>query len=721
MYHRVSEVVDDGRHTGLISATPSEFARQLDVLCDRFRPVSGGDAIDALTGKRTLPRQAVLLTFDDAVDDFEHHALPSLRSHSVPAMLFVPTAYVGRPEAVFWWDALHAAITKTAVRASVSTPIGSLPMSTEADRRTTFRRLRDHCKEIPQAELDALVADLSTRLDVVQPPARVMGWDALEAVHAEGLVAVCPHGRTHAHLDQLTPDQLEREIRGSFDDLELVLGPVPPAFAYPSGRIGPDAKRIAAEAGVQVAFSTRTGVERIPAADPLAVRRVHVSRRAGLTGARLRAAVDSDRRAMIQGLPSRRVTQSAVRGARSASPSQTASASAVEPGRFDDPPIVRVAMVITSWHAQNLGGAERQLESLCPLLVERRIEPVVIGRLRPGATPHQSPVAQVVHIRVPGIPGLDSAVFLWGALRALSRVEPDVVHAFSAFSQSAVARLHKRRTGTPFLTKILRSGPLGDLYRLRRKPFGGWRLARIAREADAFVVISQEIDDELADLGIEPQRRLRIPNGVDLDRFAPATDRAPSGLVESIGDGPVVVAVGRRSPEKRLRELSEHWHLVVAEHPDARLVILGKLVNRVDLRAVELADDPHIVQLGARSDIENAYRAADVYVSASVAEGLSNALLEAMATGLPCVVTRAGGVADVIEDGANGLIVPPDDIPALTAAINKLLADPALARELGRRARETVSERFGLPRIADELATQYRRLAAERRDGRLAG
>jgi glycosyltransferase involved in cell wall biosynthesis len=375
-------------------------------------------------------------------------------------------------------------------------------------------------------------------------------------------------------------------------------------------------------------------------------------------------------------------------------------------------------MVITSWHAQNLGGAERQLESLCPELAGRGVQPVIIGRLPRRDVANGGSTAAVVHIRVPGVPGIDSAIFVWGALRALARLEPDVVHAFSAFSQSTIARLHKRRTGTPFVTKILRSGPLGDLHRLRQKPFGKWRTARLLREADAFVVISQEIDDELAALGVEPRRRLRIPNGVDVARFAPPTTDPREPLAPSVGDGPVVIAVGRLSPEKRLRELSEHWHLVEAEHPDATLVIVGKRVNKVDANAVQLAEGSRIVHVGARSDVENAYRAADIYVSASAAEGLSNALLEAMATGLPCVVTAAGGVGDVVTNGSNGLVVPPDDMPSVIAAINKLLADPNLAQQLGRRARETVSDRFALSKVAESLAAQYHNLAASRHGSR---
>ncbi|MGI9645026.1 MAG: glycosyltransferase family 4 protein [Ilumatobacteraceae bacterium] len=279
--------------------------------------------------------------------------------------------------------------------------------------------------------------------------------------------------------------------------------------------------------------------------------------------------------------------------------------------------------------------------------------------------------------------------------------------------------MHHRLTGTAFITKILRSGELGDLYRLRQKRFGERRFARLIRDADAFVAISREIDDELAAAGVESHRRLRIPNGVDTDRFHPATD---SDLGDRLRDeldrpGPIVVAVGRMTPEKRMRELSERWHLVRDEHPWATLVIHGKVVNRIDPDAVRLHDDPGVVNPGARADIEHGLRAADLYVSASAAEGLSNALLEAMASGLACVVTDVGGVRDVIDDGVNGVIVTADDMGALVTEINRLLGDPDTRASLGDRARETVVARFGLDAVADSLTAAYRRLAARPASG----
>jgi peptidoglycan/xylan/chitin deacetylase (PgdA/CDA1 family) len=294
-YHRVADVTDDGRYGGLISATPDQFERHLEVLCDRFRLISTSEAVDALMGRRALPRNAVLLTFDDAVDDFEHNVLPALRARSAPAVLFVPTAYVGDDAAVFWWDALHAAVTTTISHDPLATPIGMLPIATQDDRRSTFRRLRDHCKEISREQLDALVIDVCAQLEVTPPRASVMGWDALAAVHAEGLIAVCAHSRTHPHLDLLTPAEAMAEIRGSIDDLERVLGSVPPVFAYPAGRMSDEVKSAAAAAGVAVAFTTKARVERVPSADLLAVGRLNVSSRAGLTGARLRALPGVDR------------------------------------------------------------------------------------------------------------------------------------------------------------------------------------------------------------------------------------------------------------------------------------------------------------------------------------------------------------------------------------------------------------------------------------------
>jgi len=108
-----------------------------------------------------------------------------------------------------------------------------------------------------------------------------------------------------------------------------------------------------------------------------------------------------------------------------------------------------------------------------------------------------------------------------------------------------------------------------------------------------------------------------------------------------------------------------------------------------------------------------AFRAADIYVLPSHVEGMPVGLLEAMSYGLPCVVTPVGGIASVVQDGVNGLLVPPRDSAALASAIEQLVEDPALRRRLGTAARETITRRFNWVTRAQEFIDLYSTVLAE--------
>ena len=367
---------------------------------------------------------------------------------------------------------------------------------------------------------------------------------------------------------------------------------------------------------------------------------------------------------------------------------------------------VRVAMLIQSY-VPAVGGAERQLANLVPLLVERGVEPLVVTRSMPGR-PRDDEVdgVPVVRLRVAGPKLVQSIMYVTQARAVLRRFDPHVTHAYDTLTPSSIALDHRDRTGCPVVTKILRSGELGDLYRLGRKPFGLRRRRRLIANVDAFVAISSDIDAELAALGVAPERRHQIHNGVDTERFRP-------GLSRSRGKGPrrgrkasmTVVATGRLAPEKRLVELGERWSRVTDRWPGTRLVVAGDGPDADRLRALR------VELLGRVDDVSAVLRSADLYVSASRAEGLSNSLLEAMAAGLPCVVTDVGGVRDVITGSDEGEIVPPDDLDAFVDAIVALLGDPSRRARMSRAARARIEHRFELRRTADELTTMYRELA----------
>ena len=118
--------------------------------------------------------------------------------------------------------------------------------------------------------------------------------------------------------------------------------------------------------------------------------------------------------------------------------------------------------------------------------------------------------------------------------------------------------------------------------------------------------------------------------------------------------------------------------------------------------------------LGEVSDVPGVLARADIYVQPSFQEGLPNAVLEAMAMGLPIVATRVSGNEDVVADGDNGLLVPPGDPDALAAALRRLVADPALALRMGRRSREIVESRFSLTAVMNQLRAAYRKGSSQR-------
>lgn len=285
-YHRIDRIRDDGRYPGLISATPEQFADQMTTLAERFNVISINDVLAAVRGDSELPDRAVLLTFDDAVDSFERHALPVLINRHLPAVVFVPTGYVGDVEATFWWDAIYAAVTTTDREGSVDTPVGVLSLADDGQRQQAYRRLRDHCMGLTESAATILGRALCDELGVKPPPSSVMGWDSLRTLESAG-IACCPHTRSHAHLDHITAEEVRHEVADSFADLHRELAAVPPVFAYPAGRVTDDVMAIVGDAGIEVAFTTRRGVSTARVSEPLAFRRINVSRRSGFGTVRL--------------------------------------------------------------------------------------------------------------------------------------------------------------------------------------------------------------------------------------------------------------------------------------------------------------------------------------------------------------------------------------------------------------------------------------------------
>ncbi len=285
-YHRVDEPgARPHLHPGLISATPDAFEAQLREINRRATPVGLDDLLAAMRGDRPLPDRPVLVTFDDAYEDFAEHAWPRLRQLGVPATLFVPTAYPGEPGRRFWWDRLSQALRATD-RPTLEADGVTDQLGDEASRLATFRRLRTLVKATPDEPAMAMVDAWCADLGLPDAPSGVLDWATIRSLAAEG-VTIAPHTRTHPLLTRVASDALATEIEGSRADLERELGRVPPVFAYPSGAYDDTVVQAVDRLGFELAFTTVRGLVDLRRPDPLRLRRMNVGSGTALAMLRL--------------------------------------------------------------------------------------------------------------------------------------------------------------------------------------------------------------------------------------------------------------------------------------------------------------------------------------------------------------------------------------------------------------------------------------------------
>lgn len=375
-------------------------------------------------------------------------------------------------------------------------------------------------------------------------------------------------------------------------------------------------------------------------------------------------------------------------------------------------PQLRVCMVIQTFRPI-IGGAELQLERLLPHLAARGLRSDVLTRAVDGHERREEIAgASVRRTRIAGESPAASIAYVVGSLAHIvrRRTEVDVVHAHGALSPSTIA-LGARALGLPCLVTVLGTGTRGDLARLAGKPIGKLRSRLLLRWA-RFVALSTEIREELLSMGVPRERVFSIPNGVDCSVYSPATDDARMRLRKELGlpRGRFVgTFVGRLHPVKDVDTL-----LQAATHvPELDLVVVGDGSQRARLeslaRSLDVAGRTRFVGLAANT--ADFLRASDAFFLSSHGEGMSNALMEAMACGLPCIATSSvGGVGELLGSG-RGIVVHAGDVPAWSGAIGRLVHEPQLRVDLGDAAARFVSSSLSIEATADKLVEAYRTLA----------
>jgi glycosyltransferase involved in cell wall biosynthesis len=354
-----------------------------------------------------------------------------------------------------------------------------------------------------------------------------------------------------------------------------------------------------------------------------------------------------------------------------------------------------------------------------------------------------------LHIGRLGHVPLDIAMFL--TLWRL-RHQYDVLHCLQLSPLAAVATLVGKLTHKPVIISIPSTGPgkkqqiedatlmadtlsdtsflkidyrdivVGDIGYLSQSALGGRSILNFLRKSDAYYqILSNRSYSYLTSHGFSAEHIVHIPNGIDAVKFRPDPERRPDP------DRPErnILCVARLQYPKGIDVLLHAWGRMMhapAEwraHLKPKLLLVGEgpLRSQLERIAQELRIQDSVEFLGLRRDIIDLLQQSWGFVMPSRWEGMPNALLEAMACGLPCVATRVSGSEDIVLDGVNGLLVNPEQPSELAQALRRIIEDVDVSQRLGWEGRATVTSDYQLSTVVEQCLKLYRRLLNSDEEG----
>lgn len=387
--------------------------------------------------------------------------------------------------------------------------------------------------------------------------------------------------------------------------------------------------------------------------------------------------------------------------------------------------VPRVAHLIDSLDVS--GGAERQLVSNLRSFDHSQISHHVV-LIKSSSTSRASDLPETVHTWVLSEEG--AAMSRLEVTRALHRLVKregfDLIHA-SLPDSALAARLVGMFTGVPVVESLVNISH--EAIRTVDNPavtrpklaFHRWLDRITTMRVRRFHAVSEAVADSWTDtVGIDRDRIDVIPRGIDMSVFHTddhGREANRTAVLEEFdlpNDTFLVMAVGRLEPQKGHRYLIEATHLLTEEIPQLRVLLVGRAGSsapRLEAEVKELGLEDVIVMTGSRTDLPRLLSASDVFAFPSLFEGNGgNAMIEAMAMGLPVVTTGAAPMTDLIPDDRHGILVPRRDPEALADAIRVLHSQPGLRSKLGDAARKR-TEGFLTPEgAADRYEDWYRSL-----------
>jgi len=302
---------------------------------------------------------------------------------------------------------------------------------------------------------------------------------------------------------------------------------------------------------------------------------------------------------------------------------------------------------------------------------------------------------------------------------------PDVIHSH-LWAANVVARIGGRLAGVPVVSSVHNpdhEAPAwsdgADVSLTKRRIAKGidrWT-ARVGNER--LIAVSEYVRQSAnRHLKFSLNQIDLLYNPIDISALIETPEKNRAELLRELGlpaNAIILLNVARLSPQKGLIHALRALPKIVEEYPQAHLVSVGATTDpawhqqlKSEANRIGVAEHFHI--LGTRRDVTDFLRACDVFVFPSLYEGLGIALIEAMAVGCACVATTAGPIPEFVENGQNGILVPPADSEAMAAAVCELFADPERRKLLAENARQTALSRFQPQAAADRLTQIYEKV-----------
>lgn len=376
----------------------------------------------------------------------------------------------------------------------------------------------------------------------------------------------------------------------------------------------------------------------------------------------------------------------------------------------------RVAMLVARFYPV-LGGTEKQALLLAKQLQQEGTGVCIItARLK-----DQKAFELVKNVQTyrtfsyfPGSVG--SLFFMFSALLLLfkKRNEYDIIHVHLASSPALTAVIAGCLLHKPVIVKLGGGKVIGDIDSSSRTWFGRLKLYILKKGVDRFIATTREIEKQLEASGLEQVKIVTIPNGVNINEYAPADAAGKTRWrEENKSAGQIfLVYAGRLEPEKNLSAFITAFSQAVKSCQALHFLIIGSGSEEALLKQLtaRLALEQKVTFLGHVKEPALILPLADVFVLPSVSEGMPNALLEAMSCGLAVLASAVGGIKDLIQPGYTGLLFAPQDVSQMREVIIRIAGDQALVGRLGKNARLMIEQNHALAKITNQYQQLYREL-----------